>query len=125
MAVHALALASVIVSPWPWVIQSLLLIPLGLSAWLLARPRKIIGLRLSKGQGLECWFAGGERIAADILPDTTVFSRLVVLRLLCEGETAARSVALLPDSLSPEDFRLLRLWLRWQATTKESDASGV
>jgi toxin CptA len=38
---------------------------------------------------------------------------MTVLHLHMEGQRFARSVVLLPDALDAEDFRGLRVWLRW------------
>jgi hypothetical protein len=47
-------------------------------------------------------------------PHTVVLSFLVVLLYRSQGRL--RSMTLLGDSLSGEDFRQLRLWLRWRST---------
>ena len=111
---HALAAGCVLVLPLHWTFHGLLLILLGMSAWRTQRPPEILGLRLSERTGLDCLLPGGERIAAQLLPDSTVFGLLVVLRLRIGEAARISNFALLPDSMSVEHFRLLRLWLRWQ-----------
>jgi hypothetical protein len=39
---------------------------------------------------------------------------LIVLRVR-DDQARRRSLTLLPDSLSADQFRLLRMWLRWRA----------
>ena len=112
---HALAVVCVLVLPWSWLLRSLLLCVVGVSAWHTLQKQKILGLRLSAQGGLDCLFAAGERIAASVLPDSTVFNQLIVLRLRIGDARRVVSLALLPDSMSAEQFRVLRLWLRWQA----------
>ena len=50
----------------------------------------------------------------DVLGTTYVTPYLTVLNLRGHGERGARHVTLLPDSLHAEDFRKLRVWLRWK-----------
>ena len=99
--------------PWHWTLLSPLGILLGVSLWRALQPTEIVGLRLSERAGLDCILPPGERIAVQILPDSTVFRQLLVLRLRFGDTGRVRSLALLPDSMSSEQFRVLRLWLRW------------
>jgi hypothetical protein len=64
--------------------------------------------------GLEIVGAEGTATAAIVHPHTLVLSFLVVLLYRQEGRM--RSITLLADSLAVEDFRQLRLWLRWRST---------
>jgi len=59
-----------------------------------------------------------------VQPDTTVFSRLIVLRLR-DDQGRLRSLAILPDSLPPEQFRVLCLWLRWLVNPGDQTGSAV
>jgi len=101
----------------------MLVLLVGISAWYATRPPEILGLRLSEGGVLECVVANGARLAAQVKPDSTVFNRLIVLRLQVGDKRRSANLSLLPDSLSKEQFRVLRLWLRWHA--KENVESGV
>lgn len=103
-----------IVLPWSWLLRALLLAPIGVSAWYALRPQKIIGLRLAAQGTLDCLLADGERIAAEVLSDSTVFNQLIVLRMRLGDARRVVNLALLPGSVSAEQFRVLRLWLRWQ-----------
>ena len=80
-----------------------------------ARPPALTGLRLSSKESLEGIFVDGERRVPVPLPESAVFRWLVVLRLRDEGRSGAISLAILPDQLSAEEFRVLRLWLRCHA----------
>jgi toxin CptA len=51
-------------------------------------------------------------------PHSMVTSFLTVL--LLEQGKRLEALTLLPDALNSEDFRCLRLWLRWKALTAES-----
>lgn len=112
---HILALTSVIVLPWPWVVRVCFIFPILLSIGYAARVPHIVALRLSERAGLECIVGAGDRISAKVMPDSVVFRHLIVLRLQLDDEKRIRNLSLLPDSLSAEQFRTLRLWLRWRA----------
>ena len=88
------------------------------------RVSDIVALRLSEHMGLECIGGSGDRISAKVMTDSAVFSRLIVLRLQLDGEMRIRNLPLLPDSMSEEQFRALRLWLRW-CSTKERVGNDV
>ena len=68
--------------------------------------------------------ADGRQVAAMVLPDSTVFIFLIVLRLRIGEERRVSNVTLLPDQMSSEPFRLLRLWLRWRAESKKDSGSA-
>jgi hypothetical protein len=67
---------------------------------------------------MEGTFSDGHREALSVLPDSTVFGQLIVLRLRIGEKRRACHLALLPDQMTTEQFRLLRLWLRWHAKPK-------
>lgn len=92
-----------------------LLVLTGVSAWKALRPQGIVGLHLVGKGKLECKLADGRRTGITLLPDCTVFTCLIVLRLRMGDEKRVRSLALLPDQMTADQFRMLRLWLRWQA----------
>lgn len=117
---HALAAGCVIALPWHWLLRLLLLALIGLSARRTLTPPKIVGLRLSVRAGLDCQLPGGELVAAAVFPDSAVFNQLIVLRMRIYCARRTVSLALLPDSMSSEQFRVLRLWLRWR-----DDASAI
>jgi toxin CptA len=56
----------------------------------------------------------GTCLDAEVLPASAVHAGAVLLRVRAAGERRARSIVVLADSLEPEDFRLLRVWLRWR-----------
>lgn len=120
---HTLAAGSVIALPWDWLLRSVLLIVIGWSLCHALRPPRILGLRISGRDGLDGRLADGNRIALTALPDSTVFTRLIVLRLRIGEEKRVSSLALLPDQMSAEQFRWLRLWLRWHTEPKEDVAT--
>ncbi len=112
---HGLALASVLVLPWPWITCCFLVFAIALSVWHSLRTGEILALRLDDVAKPECIVTVGadSRFPAKVMPDCTVFSSLVVLRLQLGEEKRIRNIPLLPDSMSDEQFRVLRLWLLW------------
>ncbi len=63
----------------------------------------------------------GER--ARLMPGATVHPWLIVMQLLVEH--GGRPVLVLaPDSMAPEEFRRLRVFLRWQAGFSEPDGGA-
>jgi hypothetical protein len=120
---HAIAATCVMVLPWHWALQFLLGTLLGASLWYALRPPEIVALRLSERAGLDCILSGGDRISVQIFPDSTAFSQLLVLRLRFGDTRRVKNLVLLPDSISSEQFRVLRLWLRWQ--TSEGAATSA
>ncbi len=116
LLLHTLAIICVVVLPWPWQMRSLVCVLLCLSVSHALRPSKMVSLRLS-GQGrLDCRFADGERAAALLLPGSSVFHRLIVLRLQIADTRRTVNLVLLPDSIAKGQFRALRLWLRWRTS---------
>jgi toxin CptA len=57
----------------------------------------------------------------DVLGSTYVTPYLTIMNLHLAGERMARHVVLLPDSLDGDDFRKLRVWLKWKNDTPASD----
>jgi len=112
---HALAAACILASAIPpWLAVSLL-IPVGFSWALVRRRRQPSGLLLRGDGGLGITDAEGSVTDAVLYPHTLVLSFMVVL--LFRQNEGVRSLVVLGDSLSDEDFRQLRLWLRWRGET--------
>ena len=111
---HVLAAGCVVAVPWSWLLRGALLVLVGFSLWNALRPSRILGLRLCGRDKLEGILLGGYRETLSVLPSSTVFGRLIVLRLRIGEEQRASNLALLPR----EQFRVRRLWLRWHAETK-------
>lgn len=115
---HGLAAGCVLALPWPWPLRGLLLIAVGVSLGYVLRPSRILDLRLCAPDRLDCLLADGNRVALVAQPESTVFSQLIVLRLRLGEAKRVSSLVLLPDQMSAEQFRLLRLWLRWRSQPK-------
>lgn len=122
-AMHGAAAACLFAVPldWHWPAVALLLI--ASSLWSSLRCSRFVSLLL-EAKGLSFLDAGGGRLDAALLPESTVFAWLVVLRFRIDGERKAHALTLLPDQMTRNEFRMLRLWLRWNATPRKCDDSG-
>lgn len=110
---HAIAAGAVLASAIaPW-IAALLLLLVGASLARLRAATSVTGLLLHGDGRCETVGADGTANEAVIHPHTLVLAFLVVLLYRQDGRL--RSLTLLGDSLPNEDFRQLRLWLRWRS----------
>jgi toxin CptA len=80
-------------------------------------PGRITALRLS-GAGLEILQGQeGAWLPVTVLDSSLVTPWLTVLHLKRQGRRGMLPLVLLPDMMLPEDFRRLRVWLRWGRTS--------
>ena len=116
-AAHVLAAAAVLSLSLPWWLKIVLLTAILGSIWRslirLRGPGRICRLTLREDGRLEFSRVDGSCGVASVHPQTTVTAFLCVLLLRAQARVEA--LVLLPDALAAEDFRLLRLWLRWCA----------
>ena len=121
---HLLAIACLLVVPWYLLIRLVLILLVGFSASYsihAIRFPSIVGLRLPVLDRLECCLSDGNQHEAILLPGCTVFSRLIVLRLSFGVGKKVSRLTLLPDQMSANEFRILRLWLRWHSTSPRAE----
>ncbi|MDR1276420.1 MAG: hypothetical protein LBL72_08610 [Candidatus Accumulibacter sp.] len=115
--VHLLAVFSVLVLPWPIWTRALLLALVGVSAFYAMRPPEIEEIVFSYADArMKVRIRGLDLLEASIGDGSTVFSGLIVLKLKFD-DAQPRSVTLLPDQMSAEEFRRLNVWLRWNSST--------
>lgn len=81
---------------------------------LLTANNAVVVLELSDEMACTLITRSGESIASTILGSTFVAPYLVVLNLKLEEKFFICSVVILPDSMDAEQFRQLRVWLRWK-----------
>ena len=84
----------------------------------LAAPNSIIALEIMEDCACAIETRSGKRLDCILLPTSYVSASLTILNLKADGEMLARHVVILPDSINPEDFRKLRVLLRWKFKTK-------
>jgi hypothetical protein len=115
---HAVAAAAVLAATIPSWLAAVLLLLIGAS---LARARLVtpVATLLLRGDGrLETVGADGTASEATVHPHTLILSFLVVVLYRQDG--GLRSLTLLADSLTAEDFRQLRLWLNWRSAAAKA-----
>jgi hypothetical protein len=118
---HAAAAASVL--SLPVLPASALLALIVFSLWWTLRPARIVGLRLTGANTVDGLLVDGRRVALTVLPESTVFYRMIVLRLRLDEETRTSALVLLADQMPAEHFRQLRLYLRWRSAPNERAGS--
>lgn len=121
---HLAVVAIVLAAPWVMGVKALLLSCLlvsGTLGWRWMAPR-VECLRLLADGGMEGRLLGGANYESFALfGSATVHQWLTVFRVA--GEAGRFAVVIAPDSINAEDFRRLRVWLRWRADF--SGASGA
>jgi toxin CptA len=115
---HGLAAGCTVALPCPWSLRGGLLLAIGVSLGCALRLSPITGLRLCTPDRIDGLLRGGACVALDLQAESTVFSQLIVLRLRLGEARRVSSLVVLPDQMSAEQFRVLRLWLRWRTEPK-------
>jgi toxin CptA len=110
------ALLAVLQLPWTPVLKGLLAAVLLGLAWRAGSEVMCsrLQLRLDADGVLAIAGEGGEFLPAALQPAATVHPWLTVFRIRIDGRQ--RRVFVLPDSLNRQDFRRLRVWLKWRAS---------
>ena len=80
---------------------------------LIQLPDSIVFLKLEEKSCTFSMRSGGEKICA-FHGSSYVSPYLTVLNLKEEGKRLMKSVVILPDAIDREEFRQLRVWLRWK-----------
>ncbi len=117
LVAHLLAAGSVLLSPLPGWIAALLLGAVGYSIARVRNARLPASLILHGDGHFEKVGADGTATEARVHPHTVVLAGLIVL--LYRQQRQLKAMTLAGDSLSGEDARELRLWLRWRAATSQ------
>ncbi len=123
VAAHLLAatLAGSLVRPW-WAAAVVLLAVAGSLAyecWRVLTPRiDALGI----GANGESMVRQGEWVAVDVSGDSLVTPLLSVLRIKRPGQRFAQGLLLLPDMLDEQQYRQLRVWLKWH---RDADSAPV
>jgi len=111
---HFVAVGAVLAATLPpWLLAALLLL-IGASLARQRRTPSVEALVLGGDGQLQIVGAGDTAVDVVVHPHTLVLSFMVVLLYRQEGRL--RSLTMLADSIAAEDFRQLRLWLRWRST---------
>ena len=117
---HAAAAVAVLLLALSWWFKLMLLLVILASAWRtllrLFGAQRIASVTLHADGGAEFSRCNGSRTQVLIEPESTVTALMTVLLLRVEGRREA--LVLLADALSNDDFRRLRLWLRWRVRSR-------
>lgn len=122
---HFGAMAAVFIATIPAWLAALSLATLLLSLAHLRRAPAILALNVQGDGRLEKVGADGTAVEIVLHPHTRVLPFLVVLLFKQAPSRRLQSLTLLADSLDAEDFRQLRLWLRWRAETLSPGGVGA
>lgn len=87
---------------------------------LLLAPASTISIEISSDDVLTVQTRRGEWIECEVLASTYVASFLTVLNLREVERERIRHVVVLSDSIDAENFRNLRVWLRWKHASQPS-----
>ena len=119
-ATHAAAAALLWVVPLAAPVQVLLtvavaasLVYLVSSHALLRAPHSIVALE-TRDTSVSVQTRKGEWLEGEVLGSSYVSPHVTVVNFLPRGRWRVRHVILVPDNVSPQDFRHLRTWLRWK-----------
>lgn len=82
---------------------------------LLRSPQSCVAVGLDGGS-VELELRNGQVLSAELAVDSVVSPWLTMLTLVQKGRWVPRRLLILPDSLSAESFRALRVELRWADT---------
>ena len=121
---HGVAALCLMAAPFDWPWRLFLLLPISGSLRFSLRPQRFRLLSLLVGGRLHVTGVDGGRMDARVLPDSAVFTWLVVLRFVVAGEHKPQTLTLFPDQMSRDDFRELCLCLRWNLTAGVRDEPG-
>ncbi|MCF8198407.1 MAG: hypothetical protein K9J42_06550 [Sulfuritalea sp.] len=110
---HIAALGAILAATLPSWLTAGLLVAVGASLASMRRLQAVAGLTLHGDGRLETVGIDGTASEAFVQPQTVVWWFLVVLLYRQDGRL--RSTVLLADSFDSDDFRQLRIWLRWRA----------
>lgn len=115
-----LACLVMLLLPVPWGLKGIVLIGIGACTVYhirrdarLESPFSITSLEVTVQNGLRAGTRSGAWIDAEVLGSTLVTPQLSVLQLRFPDRYFMRAIVLLPDMLDGEDYRRLRVWLRW------------
>lgn len=129
-AAHGAAIAIIVVVDMPPWLKLVAMAALALNflfdirrTALLLMPESVTAIEIAADDTLSIQTRRGEWIECEVLGNTYVVSFLTVLNLRERENGAVRRVVILPDSMEREDFRRLRVWLRWKAHDAKADGA--
>lgn len=120
LGAHVLAGAAVAMAVLPAVPRAGLIAAVVVHAlWSSRRKQPALRLRCQADGGLGI-LEGDEALPAVLAPDSMVWPGLVVLRYRLGNERRMTTRIVFADSMPEDDFRRLRVWMRWAPLTVEA-----
>jgi toxin CptA len=86
------------------------------------RPTQDVRLRGGRDGKLEIWHQGQWHVAR-LAAASVILPGCTVLRVGIGNRPWRRNLVVLPDSLPADDFRRLRVWLRWRGSRPDATAT--
>jgi toxin CptA len=114
LGLHVSAVAAVLLADLAIWVQALLLVAVAFSLLLHFRQSPPMQLRCEADGSLQV-DAGNGLQPATVLPSTMVTPTQTVLHYRMTGSRRTRVITILTDSMHADDFRHLRVWLKWKA----------
>jgi hypothetical protein len=116
-AIHLLAVGAVLLAgiSWSYRVPIIFSLVMSMGFYLKTWPRQKVKLRCRADGGLALW-AAEDWDEARVLPDTLVLPWCGILRYQRTGRPRPETCVILPDSLNGDDFRQLRVWLKFRAS---------
>lgn len=118
---HGAAIAMVVLAGMPLWLESIAIAALAASlvfdvrqTALLRAPDAVIALEITPDDKFSIQTRRGGWIECEVLGSTYVISFLTILNLKGIESGRNKRAVILTDSLDAEDFRKLRVWLRWK-----------
>ena len=126
LAAHGAAIAVIAVVSMPLWLQLSAIAALAASltfnirqAALLRSPDAVIAIEIASDNTFSIQTRRGDWLECEVLGNTYVSSFLTILNLRQTDNGAVRRAVILPDSIAAEDFRQLRVWLRWKEPDRQ------
>lgn len=83
---------------------------------LLRSGKAIVSFEIKDGRAVSFQTLRGEWHQGMLLDSSFVSPWLAILNIKMEASRFARHVVIMPDGIDADDFRQLRVWLRWRRT---------
>lgn len=77
-------------------------------------PWSVVALLADREGGLRARYRDGREIDAQVLPSSTVAPFLTLLVFRPASRRLTQTAVMMPDAVTPELFRQLRVWLKWK-----------
>ncbi|HMJ49425.1 MAG TPA: protein YgfX [Burkholderiales bacterium] len=88
----------------------------------LAAPSSLVALEIKEDCACTVETRNGNRRSCTVLPTSYVSASLTILNLKVDGKLLRKHLVILPDAVNAEDFRKLRVLLRWRFKSRPTGA---